>query len=266
MFRRILHQVTTVILACLLAIGLWSIFPGSAQASKAMKALAFDATSGTVEVAVVYETSFSAQKMVMKSLKASTKLMKKAPGFKGLAMLQSQDGKQVIVLSQWQDLVSYQAYTPPPTTDASQGIAPASAPLPAPTQTLIFNVAGIQTSIAGSTPALRGKEAVVQLAQFTPKDPDTRSQVLSQVGAMVPEILQKQPIPQSIVLLEDATTGAIALLTNWNCSALFEDVGKPGAIDPGTDLTALADNTQSLYNVVNLVPAEVKKKEEKFDD
>lgn len=255
-----------LILASLLML-LWMIFPQSAQAGKAMKALAFDGASGTVEVAAIYETSYAAQKGVMKSLKPSSKLMKKALGFKGTIILRSQDGKQVITLSQWQDLASYQAYTSVAVADSSTA---ASAPVPpAPTHTFTFEVAATQTSINGATPALRGKEAVVQVAQFTAKQPDSQSQLLAQVQEMIPALLQKQPIPQSVVLLKKLDSGDVALLTNWNCSALFEDVGKPAAIKPSNALIAIADIEQQLYNVVNIIPAELQKagdQENKFDN
>lgn len=241
-------------------------FSSPAQAGKAMKSLAFDAADGTIEVAAIYETSYAAQKSVVKSLKPSSKLMKKAAGFKGFSMLQSQDGKQVIALSQWQDLASYQAYTPSLSADASKAATTTATTPPAPSQTLVFNVATLQTAIAGATPALRGKEAVVQLARFAAKTPEARSQVLDRVAALVPEILQKQPIPQSVALLDGRDSGDIALLTNWNCSALFEDVGKPTVIAVDPELVALADSEQRLYNVVTIIPAEVKQVEAKLDD
>jgi heme-degrading monooxygenase HmoA len=252
--NKFIHQLKSSLIVGLLVLALFGMFSNSAQASKAMKALAFDATSGMVEVASVYETSYPAQKTVAKSLKNSSKLMKKAAGFKGLSMLQSQDGKQIIMLSQWQDLASYQAYTPPEITTSSKGKA--SAPPPAPTQTLIFEVETAQTAIEGATPALRGKEAVVQLTQFAAKSPEAQSKVLTQVEAMIPEVLQKQPIPQSVVLLKAVDDGVVTLLTNWNCSALFEDVGEPGALEPSSDLVALADSEQNLYSVVSIIPAE----------
>lgn len=238
-------------------LGISLAFPSSAQAGTG-KALEFAAASGTIEVAAIYETSFTTQKSVGKSLKISSKLMKKAPGFKGFSTLQSQDGTQLIVFSQWQDLGSYQAYAPSLTPDSSKTTA---STLPAPTSTLIFEVVSVQPGIKGATPALRGKEAVVQFTQFIPKNPDARSQILTSVSEMIPNLLAKQPIPQSVLLLKGVETEQIALLTNWNCSALFADVGEPVAIEPSSDLVALANNEQHLYNVVNIVPAEVKEEE-----
>lgn len=266
--KGIIKRLQALLVVCLLGLGLWALFSPPAQAGKAMKALAFDAGSGTVEIATIYETSYAAQKSVMKSLKVGSKAMKKAPGFKGSSMLQSQDGKQVIAFSQWQDLASYQAYTPALTADSSKAVTSATSPAsPTPARTLTFEVVTAQTAIAGATPALRGKEAVIQLAQFTPKDPEARSPLLTKVAAMIPALLQKQPIPQSVLLLKGVASDDVALLINWNCSALFEDVGQPTAIEPSSDLMALADNKQQLLNVVNIIPAEVKQDQvDKFED
>lgn len=250
MFKRL-----KLIFTCLLVLGFFLAFSNPAQAG-GKKALEFGAASGTIEVAAIYETSFPAQKSLGKSLKISNKLMKKADGFKGSSMFQSQDGKQTIAFSQWQDLASYQAYTPTPTTTSTSASVP-----PAPTRTLIFEVVSVQTGINGATPALRGKESVVQFTQFTAKNPDDRSQILSQVQEIIPALLQKQPIPQSILLLKGVENQQIALLSNWNCSALFADVGEPVAIEPSSDLVALADNEQHLYNIVNIIPAEVKQED-----
>lgn len=244
-----------LIFACWLFLGILFTFSSPAKAG-GNKALEFDAASGTVEVAAIYETSFTTQKSVGKSLKVSSKLMKKAPGFKGFSMLQSQDGTQIIVFSQWQDLASYQAFDPNSTTTSISPSTP-----PAPTSSLIFEVVSVQTGIKGATPALRGKEAVVQFSQFTAKNPDERSQILTQIQEMIPHLIAKQPIPQSILLLKGVENQQIALLTNWNCSALFPDVGEPVAIEPSTDLVALANNEQHLYNVINIIPAEVKEED-----
>lgn len=257
MFKQVINQSKILIITCWLTLGIFLAFPSSAQAGNG-KALEFAAASGTVEVAAIYETSFTTQKSVGKSLKVSSKLMKKAPGFQGFSMWQSQDGTQLIVFSQWQDLASYQAFAPNLTAVSSKTTA---ATPPTPTSTLIFEVVSVQPGIKGATPALRGKEAVVQLTRFTAKNPEDRSQILTQVQDMIPNLLEKQPIPQSVMLLKGVETEQVALLTNWNCSALFADLGEPVAIEPSSDLVALADNEQHLYNVVTIVPAEVKEED-----
>jgi len=248
------NRYKTWMLMGLLLMGLWLIPDGPAQAGNVAKALAFDGTETSIEVLAIYETSYAAQKSTVKSLKMPSKLMKKAAGFLGSSMLQSQDGKQVIAFSQWQDAASYAAYAPPPGS-----VSPMP---PEPSQVLAYAVAIAQPSTPGTTPALRGKEAVVQWVQFTPKDADGRLQVRAKLEEMVPALLEHQPIPQSVLLLQGLDTPTLALLVNWNCSALFEDVGEPQVMAIAPDLAALADSEQQLYNVVNIIPAEVEKPDE----
>ncbi|GBO56384.1 hypothetical protein APA_4720 [Pseudanabaena sp. lw0831] len=234
--------------------------PIPSQAGKVMSSLKFDDSSGIVEVIAIYETSYSAQKGIVKSLKIGNKLIKKSLGFKGFLILQSQDGKHVASLSQWQDLASYQANISTIATDSNKvNAADTLAMPPAPTQTLMFEVATAQTSIAGTSPALRGKEAIVQLTRFTTQKPDTRSHSLNLVEEMIPNILRNQPIPQSVILLKGIDSNDFALMTNWNCSAMFEDVGKPKAIALSSDLESLVDDEQNLYNVVTIIGAQEKK-------
>ncbi len=195
--------------------------------------------------------------------------MKKALGFRGFALLQSQNGKQVIALSQWQDLDSYEAYMPSASGLKSKTSETTSAP-PEPTQTLIYGVVSAQTAIANAKPALRGKEAVVRWTHLTPTniakniatniaDPEKRSPLLDQVTEIVPALLASQPIPQSVILLKGLESDDIAIMTNWNCSAMFEDVGKPEAIALGDELANLADSDENIYDVITLIPAPVKK-------
>lgn len=259
MLKRVITSVKFLLLFLLLLSSLLT-FPHPAQAG-GMKAVAFDPPGGAIAVAAIYETSYPAQKPLVKSLKLSNKLMKKAAGFKGAFTLRSQDGKQVIAFSQWQDLASYQAFAPTVTASATT-TAPAT-PSPAPNRTQVFEVAALQPSIQGTIPALRGKEAVVQWMQVTPKTAKGQMQTLPLLESIIPDVLQTQPIPQSMVLLRGVEDGGLALLTNWNCSALFEDVGKPVAIAPSKDLTAIADLDQRLYNVITLIPAEVQEADAK---
>lgn len=64
-----------------------------------MKSFSFDPPTAAVNVVTIYETSPTTQEDVLDTLKAS-KAIKKAPGFKGLSILQSEDGSRIISLFQ----------------------------------------------------------------------------------------------------------------------------------------------------------------------
>lgn len=263
MIKTALAYLRALVVSCLLIFLLLIAFVSPVHAGKAMAALAFDSSSEVIEVVSIYKTAYATQKTLMKSLKVTNKPLKKALGFKGFSLLQSQDGKQIITLAQWSDLESYQAYMPTASATSKSPSPDVAVTPPEPNQTLIFRIVSAQTSTLGATPALRGKEAVVRLTQLTPKNPEGRSQVLVNAEQMMASIVQNQPIPQSVILLDSLNNGDVTILTNWNCSALFEDVGKPQAIALSSDLTELVDSKQTIYNVTAIIPSEVKKDKSK---
>lgn len=282
---KFLNSMKAFVLSLVLLLSVLIGYPNAAQADKVPSSFKFDASSSAVNVANFYETTLETQKGVIKSLKSS-KSMKKAPGFNSLSILKSEDGSRVVTLAQWQDLASYQAYTTPPVEESKSSKAEDAAKEDstksskskkekdtkeiaiAPTKTLVLQIGKTQAAVEGATPAIRGKEAVVELSEFKLKSPDAQSTVLSSVEGMFPSILEKQPAPQSVVLLKSVDNTEIALMANWNCSASFEDLGKPAAFEQPVDIASLADNDQHLYDVVKIIsppPPKADKKKEKSE-
>ena len=146
---KILHKIAVFILPCTVLFTSLIVFSGDAWAAKTSKSVAFDASTHAVEVVAIYDTSFATQKSVIKALKLSSKLMKKAPGFKGFSVLRSQHAIQLIALSQWQDLKSYKAYATLTATEPSSQASKELQSIPTPTRTLTFELEKTQASIAG---------------------------------------------------------------------------------------------------------------------
>lgn len=282
---KFLNSMKAFVLSLVLLLSVLVGYPNAAQADKVPSSFKFDGSSNAVNVANFYDTTLETQKGVIKSLKSS-KSMKKAPGFNSLSILKSEDGSRVVTLAQWQDLASYQAYTTPPVEDTKSSKDDAEKEEStksskskkekdkkdtvaiAPTKTLVLQIDKTQAVLEGATPAIRGKEAVVELNEFKLKSPDAQSTVLSSVEGMFPSILEKQPAPQSVVLLKSVDNAEIALMANWNCSASFEDLGKPAAFEQPVDIASLADNDQHLYDVVKIIsapPPKADKKKEKSE-
>lgn len=252
-----LKSLVHTLLSCIVVFCLLVVFPESAWAGRSPRTIAFDATTN-VEIVEVYNTVDVTQKPIAKALKANGKAMQKAPGFKGFSIFKSQDKKRVIALSQWQDLESYQAYTSATGSNSSE----AAQELPSPTRTLTFELVKTQPSIEGSTSALRGKEAVVDWIEFLPKSGNIQT-VVQRVETLIPKVLNKQPVPQSVVLLKAFDNNEVGLLINWNCSAMFEDLGKPTTIAIDNDITALADSDQRFYDVTQIIPIDTRKSSDK---
>ncbi len=241
-------------------------FPTSAKAAKVAKAIAFDPGAPAINVAVIYETTPTTQKTTLKSLK-KTKVFKKAPGFNSSALLQSDDGTRVISLSQWKDLESYQAFIAPPieptkATETKEQTTPI-----APLRTVVFEIGKAQTAREGLIPAVKGKEAVVEFSEFKLKNAADQAKVVANAEKLIPATLLKQPAPQSVILFNSSDSTDVALLANWNCTADFAEGETPAEIDAlDAEVAELVDVEQHLYNVVSILPAEVKKPSQKSEE
>ena len=268
MIKFLTCRFNTLVVSFVLLVGVMFGLPNVAVAKPVAKSVSLDPANAGVNVAAIYDTSLATQKSVIKSLKSSKSLLSKAPGFESLSVLKSEDGTRVIFLSQWQDLASYQTYSAQPTEGKSKSSKSKESKdaLIAPPRTVVFKIEKTQAADEGITPAIRGKEAVIQFSEFTVKNPDDQPKVIASVEKMMPNILLKKPAPQATTLLSSVDNTDVALLANWNCTADFEDTGSPAAFDePDAELVALADNDQRLYDVVQIMSAKTKESKESKD-
>ncbi|MBD1844426.1 antibiotic biosynthesis monooxygenase [Cyanobacteria bacterium FACHB-63] len=254
------RKFSAIAIALLLSFSVLLGFPTRAEASKVTKAITFDPGATAINVAAIYETTPTTQKSALKSLK-SIKAYKKTPGFNSAALLQSDDGTRIIALSQWKDLESYQAsIAPPETAEAAKETKKEKTPAIAPLRTVIFQVGKAQTAREGLVPTVKGKEAVVEFSEFKLKSPDDQAKVVANAEKLIPAALLKQPNPQSVILLNSSDSTDVALLANWNCTADFAEGEKPAEFDTlDAEVAGLVEVEQHLYNVVSILPAEVKK-------
>ncbi len=229
-----------------------SPFPALA---KTPTSFAVNSASSTVMVAAVYETGYSTQKTVVKGLKAEKATLKKALGFGGMSVLQSEDGLRVVVLSQWQDTASFENYRTSIPSAASTTLKP-----PSPARVTLFKVIKTQTYRTGANPTLRGKEAIVEFSEFSMSDPANTPDIQTDLETMMDQVFQQQPPPQAVVMLQSADPQEFALLANWNCTADFEETGKPLGFESNPSaLPSLAQSDQRFYSVVRILPANVPK-------
>lgn len=232
--------------------------------AKTPAAFAFDTENSPVVAAAIYETGYSTQKTVVKGLKAEKALVKKAAGFEGMSVFQSEDGLRVVVLSQWQDAASFQAYR----ATAQPAAASSALQPPAPDRLTLFEIVQAQTYRAGVQPTIRGKEAIVQFSELSLSDSSEAADpaaMQSHLQPLIDSVLQKQPSPQSVLLLKSADPPELALLVNWNCTADFAETGKPLGVEVNDPMLAPLAADQRFYNVVRIMPASPEKKKSKED-
>lgn len=250
---QVLSQRLITIALSLLLFAVLTLSPTAAAASKTPKAFPLDTAHETITAATIYKTSYSTQKSVLKALKMVKVNLKSAKGFKGMSIFQSQDGAKVIILSQWQDLDSFQTYAKKPLPPNPE-VEPAGPP-PMSDRTIVYQIAATQTRQSNSTPTLRGKEAIVEFSEFSLKQLDDQAQVLANLQGWMTDMLQQQPTPQSVMLLQSTDQTNLALLANWNCTADFEETGKPlGFQEPDEALADSVEADQRFYDVVQIMP------------
>lgn len=263
-----------LILSWVLILAVLVSYPSTAKADKKpAQPILFNPSE--IDVATIYETTAESQKGAMSTIaKTSKTLYKKNPGFDGFAVLGSKDGNKIIVLSQWKDKKSYQAYTEQPVEDYKTKYADykskfsettedykskyadqkskEATPTIEPSKTIIFELK--KTHPLSLVAALR-KESVVQLSHYTIKDSETESEVLDFVEKLIPTASEMIPAPRTVMLLKSSDNKEIALLASWSCSADFDGLETPPSFaELPQDLVAAADNEQHLYKVLKIIP------------
>lgn len=67
--------------------------------------------SSLIKASTIYETANTDPDPILSNvLKSAQETLPQSKGFADATVLKGQDGAQLVVLSQWQDLASYQAY------------------------------------------------------------------------------------------------------------------------------------------------------------
>lgn len=267
MLKFVTWQIKGLILSIVLFLTVLIGFPNVAQADKAVKSVAFDPASKTVNVAAIYETTPTNQKDIISGvMKSSISLLKKAPGFSSLSVLKSEDGARVLTLSQWQDSASYQAFISQPVEETSKEGKKEKEDkkdkAAIPIKTVVFEIDKTQAP-EGVIPAIKGKAALVQFSEITAKNSEDQPKLLASAEELLPNVKQMYPAPQSTVLLKGVDNADVALLASWGYSSdEFTDLSKVPTFDPlSDDVASLVDNDQHLYEVVSVVSAKSKSKE-----
>ncbi|MGK7953490.1 MAG: antibiotic biosynthesis monooxygenase [Xenococcaceae cyanobacterium] len=122
--------------------------PKTAQADTSV---ALDTANDLVKVATVYKTQPNTQTEILsKVLEFKEFTLPQTPGFVNSSILKGQEGTEVVVLSQWQDLPSFEAYSQEYSKDKLDSDRP---------QTFIFEVQKAETR--GLKPAIAESGAIM---------------------------------------------------------------------------------------------------------
>lgn len=223
-----------------LTIGLLVFNPTSAQAETSVT---LDTANDLVKVATVYKTKPETQdRVVSEVLKFEESTLPQTSGLVNSSVLKGQDGTEVVALTQWQDLDSFEAYSQEYLDDAPQ-IEPA--------QTFVFEVQKAETK--GKQPVIT-ESGNIMFSQFKMKDPEQQAELAGIIEQMMPTAFATVPGLQWAAMSPSTDKSTIAMIARWNSREDFESLGKNAGFDKETNYwQTYADNEHDLFDVVEII-------------
>ena len=223
-----------------LTIGFLILNPTSARAETSV---ALDTANDLVKVATVYKTKPQNQTEVLSEvLEFEESTLPQTPGFINSSILEGQDGTEVVALTQWQDLPSFEAYSQEHIQDA---------PKTEPPQTFVFEVQ--KTETRGKQPAI-AESGNIMFSQFKMKDPEQQSELAGVIEQMMPTAFKTVPGLQWAAMSPSTDKSTIAMIAQWNTREDFESLGKNAGFDKETNYwQTYADNEHDLFDVVKII-------------
>ena len=220
-------------------IGLLILNPTTAQA----ESVALDTANDLVKVATVYQTKPENQNKVLSEvLEFEESTLPQTPGLVNSSILKGQDGTEVVVLTQWQDLSSFETYEREHINDA---------PDTEPPQTFMFEVRKSETR--GSQPAIAESDNIM-FSQFKMKDPKKQGELAGIIEQMMPTAFNTVPGLQWTAMSPSTDKSTIAMIARWNSREDFESLSKNSGFDKETNYwQTYADNEHDLFDVVKII-------------
>lgn len=220
-------------------IGLLIFNPTTAQA----ESVALDTANDLVKVAAVYQTKPETQNKVLSQvLEFEESTLPQTPGLVNSSILKGQDGTEVVVLTQWQDLPSFETYEQEHINNAPDTESP---------QTFIFEVRKSETR--GLQPAI-AESGNIMFSQFRMKDPEKQDELAGIIEQMMPTAFNTVSGLQWTAMSPSTDKSTIAMIARWNSREDFESLSKNSGFDKETNYwQTYADNEHDLFDVVKII-------------
>jgi heme-degrading monooxygenase HmoA len=217
----------------------------------AATAVSLDSSNSSVNVATVYKVDKADQeKMLSNVLKSTQADLPAAKGFINAAILNGQDESEIITLSQWQDLPSFQTYIKQQSPNSSVGVASPLENRNA-TQTFACQVQHTEGKVKNIS---FNERDTIMFSQFKMKPAKVQSELAAIVSQEMPGVLQMIPGLQWAAMCPSTDKSTIALLARWNSRGDFKSLGqKPGFEKKSNYWEAYANNEHGLYDVVKVI-------------
>lgn len=240
MVRLIIRKFHISIVIVGLTIGLLVLMPKAARASTS---IALDTANDLVKVATVYKTQPNTQTEVLsKVLEFEESTLPQTPGFTNSSILKGQEGTEVVTLTQWQDLPSFEAYSQEYSNNEFYNDKP---------QTFVFEVQ--KTETRGLKPAI-AESGAIMFSQFKMKDPKKQSELAGIIEQVMPTAFATVPGLQWAAMSPSTDRSTIAMIAQWNSRKDFESLGQNAGFDEETNYwQTYADNEHDIFDVVKII-------------
>lgn len=223
-----------------LTIGLLVLIP---QAAQAATSVALDTANDFVKVATVYKTQPNTQTEVLsKVLEFEESTLPQTSGLINSSILKGQEGTEVVVLTQWQDLPSFETYAQEYNNNKLDTDKP---------QTFVFEVQKVETR--GLKPAI-AESGAIMFSQFKMKDPKKQSELAGIIEQVMPTAFATVPGLQWAAMSPSTDKSTIAMIAQWNSRKDFESLGQNAGFDQETNYwDPYADNEHDIFDVVKII-------------
>jgi heme-degrading monooxygenase HmoA/quinol monooxygenase YgiN len=217
----------------------------------AATAVSLDSSNSSVNVATVYKVDKADQEKMLSNVLESTQAdLPAAKGFINAAILNGQDESEIIALSQWQDLPSFQTYIKQQSPNSSVGVA---SPLENRNATQTFACQVQHTETRATSPSVSQGD-VIQFSQFKMKPNKEQSELAMVVSQMMPGALQMSSGLKWAAMCPSTDKSTIALLARWQSRGDFESLAQQPGFNKSTNYwQTFADNEHGLYDVVKVI-------------
>jgi heme-degrading monooxygenase HmoA len=194
-----------------------------------------------VNVATVYKVNRAEQAKTLSDVLDSTEAtLPKVKGFLNASILNGQDESEVIALSQWKDLSSFQTYA------RQQSRSSKTAP-----QIFACQVQHTETRDKNLS---FDEQDVVMFSQFKMKPDQKQSDLAMIISQEMPGVLEMVPGLQWAAMCPSTDQSTIALIARWQSRNDFQSLGKEPGFDKETNYwQTYANNEHGLYDVVKVI-------------
>jgi heme-degrading monooxygenase HmoA len=241
-----LKPLKAVFVAIALVFSLMSVAPTSAAAATTVS---FEPSSSIVNASTIYETTEANQDAILTDvLKSAEALLPASKGFVDATVLKGQDGAKVVMLSQWQDLPSYQAYETKRRADA--------------TETHLAELVNVRSYGYGNIyhqetrkglPTIHEGDINVMFSEYLLRDPAKQSELLGVTAQFMPNVMKIKSGLQWVTLLPSVDQTTTAFVARFDKPEDFETLSQDSGFTEYAYWDPYAENDHHLYDVVKII-------------